>query len=327
MADITPIDTKLPALFAVPKPRLNLLGSGLARAIEPKLLPSFNDGDAGGAGLREEPFKPPEHVPSDWLEGARAFIDDHNAKDKPACDVPGGMRVLKQWVLELTGGYPHGMPMDALKLRCNALAETIEDFPLWCFTKESRRRAAQTFNFVPSTKELYDFVKTVDAEMRAPARKVMAVLDQAARPAKRRDDDEPAHQRHDWTWSREAAEEHGRRLRAAQAKANRELAAQIAAERNEPPVPTRLPGESDYAFMARLKHHRDEVLNAATKVMMRGGSRQTPAQRDAGRLKPNLPKQIAEAMAEQPEDGRTMLQRRAAAMAQAARVELDDGEL
>lgn len=193
-----------------------MLGSGLARAIEPTTVVrfdavSFADETSGGTGkgvdFVEAPFRVPDVIPAEWLDGGRRFMEDHNAKDKPACQVPGGMRVVRQWMLELIGGYPHAMDAPTLHMRATALVEVVEDFPLWCFTKPSRKRAAKLFGFVPSTKELADFVALVDGEIRKPACGVMRVLDAAARKRKpRQDDAEPWHQRADFKWSFEEAE-------------------------------------------------------------------------------------------------------------------------
>lgn len=193
----------------------------MARALEPGRVVRFDDDPvSSGARVADAPFAVPETIPPAWVNEGQSFLRDFGAKDRPACKVPGGLRVVKQWMLELIGGYPHGMDAKTLHMRGRALVDVVEDFPLWCFTRETRKAAAQTFGFVPGTKEIADFIRSVDDEVRRPRYRIGAILKAAkAGPMKR--DDEPDHQRPDWTWSREAAERHGRYLAE---KSRRELA-------------------------------------------------------------------------------------------------------
>jgi len=226
-----------------------------------------------------------------------------------AGDTPVDPDFLADWLLQLLEGKANGMEYAALVGRCRALAEGVEDYPARCFTKATRKEMRRRFQFVPTDKELIDAVDEIDRRERGKAANVMKMLDIGARAPKRHDDGEPAHQRSDWTWSKAEAEAHGERLRERKRRENAELAAKIAADTGQPPVPTRAPGESDALFMARLKQHRDGVLDAATADFKRGRF---------GGLRP------LGQFAGQRRSGDPALQARAEAMTARARAEADE---
>ena len=257
----------------------------------PEIIAPAEDTANGGTGLRPGLWKPPTTISTELADEARAAMRDFNADAAPPA---GGY--LTDWLLDLLDGTAHGMTPDALGARCRALMEGIEDYPRRCFTKATRKVLRRQFSFVPTAKELIDAIDAIDQENREAARRCMAIIDGAAKPKpKREDDDEPWHQRSDFGWSKDAAEEHGRRLRARDAEANRQLAAKMAADRGEQPVPIRQPGESDEMFMARLKQHRDDLLGHATEVM----KRPVPvgrAESDKRRSRPSTPQQLGAAI-------------------------------
>src|SRR4029453_3149222 len=105
---------------------------------------------------------------------------------------------------------------------------------------------------------------TLDRADRETARRLMRLLDIGPRRAKRGDDTEPYHQRSDWVWSEAEAKVRGEQIYQQKERERQRDAAKACADSGQPPVPQRAPGESDALFMARLKHHRDAVLDAAT---------------------------------------------------------------
>jgi len=257
-------------------------------------------------GVTAGPWQPPDVITDEAVGEARQSMRDYHA---------GAETVdpdhLVDWLVDLCDGKAHGLDAKGLVSRCRALAEGVEDYPSRCFTRDTRKQLRRRFQFVPTDKELIDAIDEIDRADRETARRLMSILDIGPRRERRHDDGEPAHQRSDWTWSKAEAEAHGERLRERKRRENAELAAKIAADTGQPPVPTRAPGESDALFMARLKQHRDGVLDAATADFKRGRF---------GGLRP------LGQFAGQRRSGDPALQARAEAMTARARAEADERE-
>lgn len=252
-------------------PSVTLLSDGLAEAIATKPALKFDDETvSSGVRLGDAPWQVPEHVPAEWLEGGRAFMRDFQIKDVPARGFPPGLEIVKNWILQLLAGVSHSLSGDGVIARGMALRDVVEDYPVWCFTRATRIRAAKHFQFVPTAKELADFIAGIDAEIRQPARRVMAVLDAAARAPKRDSDAEPWHQRPDFAWSPEKAAERGRQI-AAEKAAERKADLRRLAERFElTPMPERQPKETDEMWLARLKVWREQCAKAPDRVIGTG---------------------------------------------------------
>jgi hypothetical protein len=250
------------------------------------------DDHTGGADLRAGPWTPPDRVAPDLADEARRLMGEFEAFGVPAHE-----QTVIDWLMALFRGMAHAMDEEALMSRAVALAEAIEDFPRFCFTKSTRKRALRRFGFIPTAKELAELFDEVEAEEREIARRLMGLIDAAARkPARKAPDGESPRQASQWGWSSEAERlDHEAYLRDKRDRERRELAAiarqQAAADGLElPPTLEPAPLETAKDFAARVRAQTDQFLDAETKAMKRGG------RGTGGRLKQSSPAQIAEAL-------------------------------
>ena len=164
------------------------------------------DGDAEvSAGMVMAPgiWQPPADITPVMLGAARQYVRDYQL-----CNDPAPPELVLEWLARLSAGKAHGMVGRALEMRLEALAEAVEDFPAYCWTKATRKRAAGRFKYVPSSDELVEFAETVAAEERERVRRMMAILDRGSQspPAARPAPEAPP------VWNKQVAEEYGRKL-------------------------------------------------------------------------------------------------------------------
>jgi hypothetical protein len=226
------------------------------------MVPGYgrDDSDAGGGiNLIAGIWKPPSRVTADEAAAARLWMRAHDAEaddQKPGYAVSA--KDLHKWMATFLGNLAKGMntTADESDLRVKLLSIAVDDRPAKHFTKESLKLAWDRFKFAPSANELMEFFDDLDSRERTEAQRIIQVLDVAAKP--------PAPQGSPVDVERSIALNNEKRDRE-----RRELAAVVAEKFNVPPVPERGPGETDDAFMARLRHHRKVVEADATRAMKR----------------------------------------------------------
>lgn len=228
---------------------------------------TFGEDEYSGAGVKPGRWEPPEEISADTVNIARAAIEDYTAKQAPA-----PLTVVVQWLGSLINGIPHGMAENALGLRIGALAEAVEDYPAWVWTKDTRKLARARFDYVPAAKELIEFAEEITAGPRSNAAKLMRILDIGERRRQRKmEPGESPRQASGWGWSDPAEMEAQRQyLREKQDRERKELAAIVRKQDQEAgaaPALERFPLETDKDFVARVVAAVRAFLDRATEVM------------------------------------------------------------
>lgn len=162
---------------------------------DPKRL-AFGEDEYSGATVKAGTWEPPAVIAAEHIATARAAVEEYTGRQAPP-----PIEVLLEWLRMLMHGIPHGMAEGPLQSRVLALAEAVEDYPAWVWTKDSRKLARARFGYVPAAKELIEFAEEITAGPRRDAAKLMRILDIGARRPER-----PAPVRAH-VWSKELAEE------------------------------------------------------------------------------------------------------------------------
>lgn len=197
---------------------LTTTGKKRGLTLSPELLPEslqdalktpdrlvFDGDQEVSAGMVTAPgiWQPPEQITPVMIGAARQYVRDYGL-----CNDPAPPELVLEWLARLSSGIPHNMAGRTLEMRLEALAEAVEDFPAYCWTKATRKRAAAQFTHVPASKELIGFAEAMAGEERERVRRLMVILDRGnqAAPAPEAKGEAPR------LWNREIAEEHGRKL-------------------------------------------------------------------------------------------------------------------
>lgn len=142
-------------------------------------------------------WKPPENITPEMLGASRQYVRSYERASEPA-----PAEVVLEWLARLSAGIPHGMVGRVMEMRIEALMEAVEDFPAYCWTKATRKRAAAQFSHLPASKELVAFAETICGEERERIRRMMEILDRGSQATAPR----PAPHRAP-VWNKELAEE------------------------------------------------------------------------------------------------------------------------
>jgi hypothetical protein len=217
-----------------------------------KVVPSYGSDEGvgyGGGEFRDGVWDQPE-----WV--------DQRDRDEAAKALPGYEAMLRPITQERIRDFLL-MLWHATKHQADTQWEAVEtvypmmldSHPGWCFRPERLKLAAHAFTWFPSVQELVAFME--------PDRRGIIERVESLRKVSETPTSPPRN-------GPIGTDEAIRRFRAKQDQERQELDAIVKARYGDPfPVPIRASGESDDAFIARLKHHRKEVETAATRAMKR----------------------------------------------------------
>lgn len=254
-----------------------------------------DEDDQGGARLVPGNWQPPERVSEADAEAARTWLKNHQAATDERNFRPAPEATVEKWLLTViaASAMSREWTQEDVQLKAKVLKLMIDDRDVRWFNKLTIREAVRRFDkWVPSGSELMEFFDTLEANERMMAQRMLTVSDIAARGPKK-PEREPGEyynptQEPDWTWSKEQAERYTHALRW---KKRGELAELAKIAREQPDaegddlVPDRQLEESEEAYLARLKFHRDAVEAKATPIMLSDGAGRK-------RLKPDQPERV-----------------------------------
>ena len=267
----------------------------LLACVTPKQI-CFDDSEVSyGSDLKPAIFRLPEAIPEAWVENCRRAVQLVQPLDRPACEVPGGKEAIELWLAGVISGVAHNLDDPSLDLRIEALAEQVEDYPLWCFRRKTRKLARNRFKFLPVAQELEEFIQEMDNQIRRPMAGVMQIAQAGPRRRKRQeDDDDPPHQRPDYPWNYDKGELRKQQI-AEETHRRRKADIALMEARDRPPI--RQANENDDMFVARCTEHSRSGLDTATKFMRRLAPR-TKAEEKKGRGRSGGLTQIGSAAAD-----------------------------
>lgn len=227
------------------------------------MVPGYGRDDSevdrgGGANLVAGVWRPPERVSPEWVAAARLWMQAHEAESddkKPGYLVSA--KDLQKWMVTFVNNLMIGSGSGEadIEMRVVLLSVAVDERPAKYFSKDALKLAWERFHYIPTGHELMAFFDDMEGLERTQAQRLIAVLDAAAKP--------PAGKAPAVDIERSMALNRERTDRE-----RRELA-RVVEERfgPPPPVPSRLEGESDDMFMARLSAHREKILGRAIPTL------------------------------------------------------------
>jgi hypothetical protein len=225
--------------------RVACLPESLRKAIETPLVAGYGQDDSdkgGGINLIAGKWEPPTNPTSEELAAARLWMQAYGAETATVA-----AKDLEKWIATLVANMrlSSGAGEDDIEMRIRMLSLAVDERAAKHFSKDALKLAWKKFGqFIPTASQLMEFFDDLESLERTQAQRLMAVLDAGYKtpPPKA-----PAMD----------VDESMRRHREKQERERKALAAIVEAKYGAmPPMPERQLGESDDAFLARLKHWR-----------------------------------------------------------------------
>jgi hypothetical protein len=242
--------------------RAQCLTSTLRAALETPTAVGYGgeEGSPSGITLVAGEWQPPPEVTEDDLASARVWL--HAYETETGRVASGDCR---KWLATFLNNVAKGAVYSErdLDLKIHTLSFAVDDRDGKHFSPDSLKLAWKRFTFIPAARELMQFFDDLEAAERAQAQRLMTIIDGGVRGRGAR----PGPEDPGFTWSREDAEAHSRRLYEAKAAERREMLREMGLD------PIRVPpqgrGESDRDFGIRLSRYAQEICRATEREMNR----------------------------------------------------------